>query len=301
MKKSLTLQGFDEFYGYVSGNIDYHSHYDGAGIYDWWHNLDTIWEEGYSTDLITRHSVDFINQHKDDPFFLYVAHESPHAPFQGRNDPAFRLPGKELSYHSPVGDQDAAYQEMVEVMDEGIGKIMKALEENKLLENTLIFFISDNGAVPLGNNGVLNGKKAKLLEGGHRVPAIAYWKNNINPGETSEIVVSMDLLPTILAVTRSQVPKGVEFDGIDISNVLLGRSNLKKRSIFWRFRSQKAVRKKQWKLLIMETDTALYNLDKDLGETKNLSDQHQSIVENLVIELVEWEREVGKEKDMKTL
>lgn len=293
--------GFDEFYGFVSGNIDYHSHYDNAGIYDWWHNLDFIQEEGYATDLITQHSVDFINQHKDQPFFLYVAHEAPHVPFQGRNDPAYRFPGKEFTYHGPVEDQKAAYKDMVEVMDEGIGKIMDALKENKLEENTLVIFISDNGAEAFGNNGGLNGQKGKLLEGGHRVPAIAYWKNNIKPGESSAILISMDLLPTILSISQGQLPGDVTFDGRDFSGVLLDKPELEERTLFWRYNNQKAVRAKQWKLLITASDTALYNLEQDLKETTDLSEQHPRIVENLTRQLEDWEREVGKDSEMKTL
>src|SRR5690606_818458 len=114
-------QGFDEFYGYLSGNVDYHSHYDNAGIFDWWHNQDSLREEGYVTDLITAHAVDFIRQHRDGPFFLYVPHEAPHVPFQGRNDTAYRYPGRKFTYYGPVEDQKATYHEMIEAMDEGVG------------------------------------------------------------------------------------------------------------------------------------------------------------------------------------
>ncbi|MEK6477252.1 sulfatase-like hydrolase/transferase [Catalinimonas sp. 4WD22] len=298
--------GFDEFYGYVSGNVDYHSHYDNAGIYDWWHNLDSIQEEGYVTDLITEHSVDFINQHKDEPFFLYVPHESPHVPFQGRNDPAYRFPGEEFTYYGPVEDQQRAYKEMVEVMDEGIGKIMAALKANGLEENTLVIFISDNGGEAFGNNGGLNGQKGNLYEGGHRVPAIAYWKNKIEPGESSVTLMTMDLLPTILSVSQTPIQQDVAFDGKDFSSVLFegeaaDQTALEDRTLFWRYRDQKAVRRDAWKLLITESDTALYNLTQDLEETTNLSEQQQDIVADLLDQLATWEREVGQENDMKTL
>ncbi len=171
--------GFDTFRGYVSGNIDYHSHYDNAGIYDWWHNLDSVQEEGYVTDLITRHSVDFIREHQDKPFFLYVAHEAPHVPFQGRNDPAYRFPDQEFTYYGPVEDRQRAYRKMVEVMDEGVGEIMRALRENQLEENTLVLFLSDNGALAAyGNNGKLNGKKGKLLEGKALPERPLFWRYN---------------------------------------------------------------------------------------------------------------------------
>jgi arylsulfatase A len=293
--------GFDEFYGYLSGNVDYHSHYDNAGIYDWWHNLDSIQEEGYVTDLITQHAVDFINQYKEEPFFLYIPHEAPHLPFQGRNDPAYRFPGKEFTYYGPVEDTQRAYKEMVEVMDEGIGKIMEALKKNKLEENTLVIFISDNGAEAFGHNGGLNGDKGGLLEGGHRVPALVYWKNKIDPGISSETLISMDLLPTILSLSQGEVASDIHFDGVDFSGTLLEGQPLDERTLFWRYGKQKAVRKNQWKLWITETDTALYNLEQDLKETTNLADSHTAIVEELTRQLNAWEKEVTQNVEMKTL
>ncbi|GAG50703.1 unnamed protein product, partial [marine sediment metagenome] len=190
-KYNSVHHGFDEFYGYVSGNIDYHSHYDNAGIYDWWHNLDTIYEEGYVTDLITKHSVEFIRKNKDRPFLLYIPHEAPHVPFQGRNDSAYRFPGKEFSYLGLVKNRVTTYKEMVEVMDEGIGKVMQTLRNLNLDEKTFVFFCSDNGA-RFGSNGNLKGDKGSLWEGGHRVPAIARYPGKIEAGTvTHSTVLSM--------------------------------------------------------------------------------------------------------------
>lgn len=292
--------GFDEFYGYLSGNIDYHSHYDNAGIYDWWHNLDSISEPGYVTDLITDHSVDFIDKNKDSPFFLYISHEAPHVPFQGRNDPAYRFPNREFSYYGPVEDRISTYREMVEIMDEGIGKVMEALRRNNLEENTLVFFLSDNGAEEFGDNGNLNGSKISLLEGGQRVPAIAYWKNKIDPGVSSETLISMDLAPTVLSLAGSEIPKKTQFDGIDFSNTLLKESPIGQRALFWRYLDQKAVRENQWKLLIDEKDTMLYNLRRDITESSDLADSRGDILEDLVGKLKIWERDVGEQDAMKT-
>lgn len=293
--------GFDTFYGYVSGNIDYHTHYDNAGIYDWWHNLDSLQEEGYVTDLITRHAVQFIHRHKAEPFFLYVPHEAPHVPFQGRDDPGYRYPGQEFSYYGPVEDRLRAYREMVEVMDEGIGSIMQALRENGLEENTLFFFLSDNGALArFGSNGGLNGQKTNLYEGGIRVPAIAYWKGKIRPGETSAVALSMDLLPTALSISGASVSEKYTLDGLDISPLLLQQQPLGERTVFWRYRGQKAVRRGSWKLLITESDTALYNLDRDIGETKNVSARQPEKVEALTDALRDWEAEMDA-VEMKTL
>lgn len=293
--------GFNEFVGFISGNIDYHSHYDNAGTYDWWHNLDSVREEGYSTDLITQHSVDFIRRHHDKPFFLYVAHEAPHVPFQGRDDPAYRFPGKEFTYHGPAENKEASYKEMIEVMDEGIGKIMLSLRENGLEENTLVFFVSDNGAEVFGNNGGLKGSKGDLWEGGHRVPAIAYWKARITPFESSETLMSMDLLPTLISVSHTPTPDGLSFDGIDFSSLLFAKSSLPERTLFWRYQKHKAVRSKQYKLLMTESDTALYDLDHDMQETTDLSRRNKPVMEDLLEQLDAWERNVGGNREIKTL
>lgn len=288
-----TNYGFDEFYGYLSGNVDYHSHYDGSGKHDWWHNMESLKEVGYSTDLISIHSVEFIEKNKDVPFFLYIPHEAPHVPFQGRNDEAYRFSDNVFSYYGPVEDKERAYKEMVEAMDDGIGLVMKKLRELNLEENTLVFFLSDNGAEKFGDNGGLNGEKISLLEGGHRVPAIAYWKNKIDSKVSKELLISMDLLPTILSITGTQDIEGATFDGVDFSKILFTDTRLGERTLFWRYRDQKAARYKQWKLLIKETDTLMYDLDEDLAESNNLYDRENPMFLNLIKQLENWEDDVG--------
>lgn len=283
--------GFDEFRGYVSGNIDFHSHYDGSAIYDWWHDRELVEEEGYVTDLITKHSVEFIEKHKDESFFLYVPHESPHAPFQGRNDPAFRFPDKEFVYYGPVSDTTATYKEMVEVMDEGIGEIIHKVRNEGLEKNTLIIFISDNGAEPFGHNGELKGDKASLHEGGHRVPAIFSWPGKIKPGVSDETTMSFDLMPTILSVCQAPIPNNL--DGIDLASHLLEREPLEERFLFWKYRKERAVRKNQYKLFVRESDTLLYNLSEDIGESENIFSPNNEIKIELVDALGEWESEMN--------
>lgn len=293
--------GFDEFYGYVSGNVDFHSHYDNAGIYDWWHNTDSLYEEGYVTDLITEHAVDFIEANRDQPFFLYVPHEAPHAPFQGRRDTAYRYPDREFSYYGPVEDKHAAYREMVEVMDEGIGKIVTKVREMGLEENTLIVFLSDNGAErDYGDNGPLRGHKTNLYEGGIRVPGIAYWKGKIGPAVSDATVMSFDWMPTFLSLASAKKPDDLALDGADLSGHLLAGDALPSRTLFWRYRSQKAVRLGDWKLLLTEQDTTLYNLRSDLSETTNLAAEQPDRVREMLSQLATWEAEVGPVAGQKT-
>jgi arylsulfatase A-like enzyme len=297
-----TEQGFDEFYGYVSGNIDFHSHYDNAGIYDWWHNRDSLVEEGYVTDLITQHSLDFIDRHQDQPFFLYIPHEAPHAPFQGRNDPGYRYPDVDFSYYGPVEDKHAAYREMVEVMDEGIGRIMSKLKELELDRNTLVVFISDNGAEKnYGHNGSLRGWKTNLFEGGIRVPGIAWWPEHIAQGVSDQPVMSFDWMPTFLALSGTPLPVELKLDGVDLSPLLLEGEPLDRRPLFWRYRGQKVIRDGQWKLLVDEkAGKMLFNLKDDPNETTDLADKQTELVMQLENKLNEWEQEMLSQREMIT-
>ena len=284
-------QGFDEFRGYVSGNVDFHSHFDQAGIQDWWKNLEKRPEEGYVTDLITKHGIDFIERHKDEPFCLYLPHEAPHYPYQGRGDPVERLGGGKVGKKTKREDIPRAYKEMVEVMDEGIGRIAETVKRLGLERKTFIFFCSDNGANKNGNNKPLNGFKGSLWEGGHRVPAVAYWPGRIKAGSTSdETVLGMDVFPTMASISGAKLPAGLDLDGVDLSGLLFKGKSLPDRTLFWRYRKETAVRKGPWKLLIQGNSTKLFNLDDDLGEKKDLADDKPDVVKMLQDELAVWER-----------
>ncbi|MEM6846084.1 MAG: sulfatase-like hydrolase/transferase [Bacteroidota bacterium] len=288
-------QGFDVFRGYVSGNIDYHSHYDNAGIYDWWNGLDSVSETGYVTDLISKHAKNFIQENQDNPFCLYIAHEAPHWPYQGRNDPPDRFPDTKFVSLGSRQDYAGAYQEMVEVMDESVGEVLATLDSFNLSENTLVFFCSDNGAVDsLGNNGALRGHKAQLWEGGHRVPAIAYWPGTIVPGTTDATVLSMDVLPTLLSLANEKLPPDFATTGVDFSSVITQRERLPERTTFWRYRQQWAVRQGDWKLLIRGDSTYLFNLRDDLIEQNNLANRYPEKLNNLLDTLSQWEAVVDQ-------
>ena len=287
-------QGFDEFIGYVSGNVDYHSHIDGAGFDDWWKNLQKVPEEGYCTDLITNHGVDFIERHKDEPFCLYLPHEAPHYPYQGREDPPERLSGGRKGKKAKGQEITRAYKEMVEVMDEGIGRIVETVRRLGLERKTFIFFCSDNGATKNGSNGVLAGYKGSLWEGGHRVPAVACWPGMIKAGTTTDqTVLGMDLFATMMSIAGAKPPADMKLDGVDLLPVLTENASLPERMLFWRYRKEKAVRKGPWKLLVQGNRSKLYNLVQDLGEKENLAIAKPEMVKALEDELAAWEQEVS--------
>ncbi len=289
--------GFDRFRGYVSGNVDYHSHVDNSGVADWWDNLDLIEEPGYVTDLVSSHAVDFIAANHSRPFFLYVAHEAPHFPYQGRHDPAERAvggkPNRDFQAFGARQDRQAAYKEMIEAMDEGVGRIVAKLRELDLERDTLVVFCSDNGAIAqVGSNGALRGEKGDLYEGGHRVPAAAAWPGRIRPGSVSgETVLSMDLLPTFLKLAGRDVG-AAPLDGIDISAALLEQAPLPERDLFWRYHGKAAVRRGRWKLVRAEAGCELFDLADDPGERCDLAPAHPDLVADLLRAFESWEREV---------
>ncbi len=300
-----TRQGFDEFIGYVSGNVDYHSHIDQTGVEDWWRNCKKTPESGYSTDLIGDHGVSFIERHKDRPFCLYLAHEAPHYPYQGRKDKADRSPGQPEPIRGSRKDIAGAYREMVEAMDEGVGRIVQTVKRLGLSRRTLLFVCSDNGAVRPGSNGPLAGWKGSLWEGGHRVPAIACWPGKIKPGGvTHETAMTMDLLPTLADAAGAAIPPGTKPDGVSLLPLLLRGERPPERTLFWRFGNQKAVRKGPWKLLVNPREPKrkrqergsvlrLHHLGNDLGERKDLSADQPARVEALQAELADWEKSVS--------
>ena len=294
-------QGFDEFIGYVSGNVDYVSHIDQVGIEDWWKQDKLVPENGYVTDLVTQHGLDFIKRYKNNPFCLYLAHESPHYPYQGPDDPPDRTVGNPQPTQGSRQDKRAAYKEMIESMDKGLGEIVKAVKEEGLLNDTFIFFCSDNGSTGPGSAGPLRGKKGTLWEGGTRVPAIAYWPGKIEAGSTtSERVVSMDLFPTFLSIAGYSKPVDLDFDGIDFSSVLFQKNKLPERDLYFRFQKYRAVMSGPWKYHYDGNEHYLFNLEKDLGEKENLAKLCPEKLQELMNNYHVWEKEVTQGVEFRT-
>jgi arylsulfatase A-like enzyme len=297
-----TRRGFDEFVGFVSGNIDYKSHIDQVGIEDWWRSDKLTPEDGYTTDLVTEHGVRFIEENKDKPFCLYLAHECPHYPYQGPNDEAYRTPGNAKPINGPREDKAQAYKEMMECMDAGIGRIVDTVAACGLEEDTLVFFFSDNGPSGPGSAGVLRGGKGNLWEGGHRVPAAACWTGTIPPGtETHTPCIGMDLFPTMLAMAGAQAPADLTLDGVDIMPVMTGQAPKLERDLFWRFKNKRAIRSGKWKLVLGEGDAEtreLFDLENDLPESNNVIAEHQDLARELEEEIAAWEMEVSAEEKL---
>lgn len=222
-------QGFGFFVGHYNGNIDYFTH-QREGELDWHRGFDANHDEGYSTDLIARESVSFIDRHAaDGPFFLYVPFNAPHTPLQ--------VPEKWLAPFVRVEDQRRRiYMAMVSAMDAAIGQILDALQRNGVAEDTLVWFASDNGGQALADNAPLRAGKGTVYEGGIRVAAALRWPSGL-PGDgrkVSGLVSYLDVLPTLRRVAGlgDAGGPGEALDGNDMFDVIAGNRPPSVRSLF---------------------------------------------------------------------
>ena len=300
-----TRHGFDEFCGLLTGDGDHHSHISRSGGKDWWHDERIEMESGYSVDLITEHSIDFITRHRHRPFFLYVAHLAIHFPWQGPDETGHRIEGQSywnLSKLGPhaEGQVGPVVRQMVEAVDSSVGRIIATLKQLGLNDNTFVFFASDNGGYlnyadrftgEISSNAPLRGQKGDVLEGGHRVPAIAWWPGRIEAGRvTHETTATMDLLPTYAELAGVAIPEGV--DGTTLVPLLTTDAAMPQRDLFWRKDELWAVRRGPWKLLGDGQNVQLFNLDDDIGESRDVSTKHPELVQDLLASLRAWERDV---------
>ncbi len=307
--------GFDEFRGLSCGCGDYFTRLDRNGHADWWHNEQPATERGYTTSLITGHAVRFIQLHRDEPFFLYVAHLAIHFPWQTPDDGQLevRRPGESFTSSDPgprskLGPHPpekvgAVVSRMIEELDASVGRIVAALRASNLEGRTLVFFTSDNGGYlryarhyrEISSNGSLRGQKQDVYEGGHRVPAIAWWPGHIEPGAVTDATsLTMDLFPTFLALAGLEPPPADSpnrLDGTSLAPLLLRGDALPARTLFWRIRDRKAARRGPWKLVMASGRAAeLYNLEADIGETRNLAADHPERVVELRSAVADWEQ-----------
>lgn len=244
--------------------------------------------------MITENAVEFIENNTNEPFFLYVAHEAVHLPFQTPDDtPVNRkpIPKDERWSRERIRPK---YKVMLEEMDKGIGQIVGTLHKTGIAERTLVFFFSDNGAIGAGSNKPFRGAKFSHYEGGHRVPAIAWWPGNISPGTKSdELIVAMDLLPTFAEIAGTEIPADRPLDGVSITNVLFAGKQLPKRQVFFGYEPKlgTAMRDGEWKMIVKEDQVRLFHLGDDLGEQDNLVEKYPNRVASMLSAIARWKEE----------
>jgi arylsulfatase A-like enzyme len=285
--------GFDEFVGYLNGAADYHNHKD------WYNGLERRNIKGYTTHLITDHAVRFIEENKSRPFFLYVAHEAVHLPFQTPADTMENRSQKKLT-RKEMWDPNRIrpkYKIMLEEMDKGIGQILDTVEHAGIAENTFIFFFSDNGAIGSGgSNKPFRGGKFSHYEGGHRVPAIAWWPGKIAAGTTTDATtMAMDLFPTIMDFASIAVPRDRKLDGTSMADLILNQTDFPDRQLFWGYEPKlgTAMRDKNWKMIVSAKKYELYNLDNDIKESTNLVEEYPERALRMKETVLNWSKSVS--------
>ena len=278
-------RGFDEFYGFLTGGHRYFPE-------DWTlsdisqvktqqdayrtkllHNDTRVDEKEYLTDALSREAVKFIENNSDEPFFMYLAYNAPHAPFQATQKYLDRFPNME-------DGKRKTYCAMVSAVDDGVGRVLKALEDQKIDDNTLVVFLSDNGGKKgkMTDQGPLRGYKGSIYEGGFRVPFAMRWPTQIKAGTVyNEPIIAMDIA-AIAAEFANATPKN-KLDGVNLIPYLNGeKSGAPHESIAWRKFDQKryAVRKGDLKMIVeynpkkQKETTSYYNVKEDISEKEKL-------------------------------
>ena len=291
--------GFDEFEGFVSGNIDYQSHYDRMGTKDWWQGNSKVERSGYLTHRLTKLSVDFIAQNHEQPFCLFLSHGAVHSPIQAPDSPAIRGPDRQRDAQPSDRPRDETVKRMMQALDESVGEVLDALQQHGVAEKTLVFFLSDNGGAGHMRCDPLRGKKGSLWEGGHRVPALAWWPGTVKPGQKSDqLCSSLDLMPTMLKLAGASLPSGHRLDGQSLDELLINQKSLGERQLFWNGR---AMRDGDWKLFVPagnrqnRPQPKLFNLATDLAEANDIAQQHPERVERMRQALEDWKLDVQRD------
>ena len=297
---SPTAQGFDYFFGFKGGFTDYYEHTYGDGEPDLFENERPVQVPGYMTDLITERSVRFIEQHAERPFFIDVAYNAAHWPYQTPDKPSrARDNARHLGPFDDSTSTRADYVAMLERADQGVGRILRVLDSLGLRQNTIVIFTNDNGGEWLSRNTPLFQNKGTVWEGGIRVPAIIRWPGRIPAGRVSgQVGITMDLTASILAATGTPVPAEARLEGINLLPVVEGRMPEIERTLFWRVigaSPQQAVRSGDWKLLFDGRRPMLFNVRTDLGERNNMIAQRLDIARRLQLLLAAWQRDVDDE------
>ena len=296
--QSPEAHGFDYFFGFKAGFVDYYQHTSGTGDPDLWENGGLIEEEGYLTDMITQRAVRYINAHADEPFFLSIQYNAAHWPYQPPDMPSTAVRNAaHLQPHEADTSTREDYIAMLERADQGIGEILDALDALGLAEDTLVIFTNDNGGEWLSRNAPLFNRKWSVWEGGIRVPAIMRWPGVIPAGQVSgQVGITMDFSATILALSGTELPLNYQPEGIDLLPIVSGRSPVVERTLFWRSNLGVAVRSGEMKLVMTGPGSSfLYNVSEDPGERNDLTNGGQSIVRRLRALLDAWVADVNAE------
>ena len=296
-------RGFDEFFGFLGGAHTYFNKETASVL----RGTEKHSEPSYLTDAFGREAVSFIDRHQAKPFFLYLAFNAVHTPMEADED--------RLDKFAAINENPRkTYAAMLSAMDDAVGHVLKKLRESQLEENTLIFFMSDNGGPTMRGttiNGSINtplrGSKRTTLKGGVRVPFAIQWKGHIAPGTVfNRPVIQLDIQPTALAAAGIEISPDWKFDGVNLLPFIAGQTTgSPHETLYWRLGQQNAIRHGDWKLVQYDLNVEssptrevspkrLYQLSKDIGESHDLAADYPEKVKELDSLWQSWNSQLAK-------
>jgi arylsulfatase A-like enzyme len=306
--------GFDEFWGFRGAAVDYYTHNVAtvaavqlpAPVHDLYSNEAPTTSTAYLTDELTTRAEAFIHRHAGVPFFLEVAYNATHWPFQRPDLPE----GKRGWDHYRESGTRADYVAMLERADQGIGRILAALDKLNLAQNTLVIFTSDNGGEWLSRNAPLFHRKSTLWEGGIRVPLLLRWPASLKAGTvSSQVGITMDLTASILAAAGVRPEANYRPEGIDLIGQLQKGTTVE-RTLFWRLPPpatgtppflQRALRRAHWKYIDDNGQYVLFDLRNDPGERHDVAQQHADLIREFRSLVAKWEADVDAEAKQRAI
>ena len=288
-----TGQGFDEFYGFTAGHWN---NYFNTSLTD---NGKEVRPEGYIIDVLTDKAIQFMeknsSQKNQKPFLCYVPYNTPHSPFQ--------VPDKYFDKYKKMGltDKNASVHGMVENIDNNVNRLLQTLEQQKILENTIVISLTDNGPNGKRFNGGMRGTKGSVHEGGVRVPCFMSWKNHLPENQIiKQNAAHIDLLPTLAELCKIEIPKNHHFDGKSLVPLLTNKNTeWEKRNIYTihtegelRIRPA-AVRTNNYRMVVdRDGNPHLFDMKNDASEKNDLVTQMPKVVDSLKNDLENWFKDV---------
>ncbi len=281
--------GWDTFFGNLGGAIDYYSKVSGRGEVDLYAGEVPAQSLDYYTDTVAAHAAAYISAHRERPWLLNLNFTAPHWPWEAPGDQDV---SKDLTARVKAGERGAlqhadggslgTYRRMVEAMDAGVGRVLKALTDSGQRDNTLVVFSSDNGGERWSYQWPLSGSKGRLNEGGIRVPTIARWPAALHGRQVSDVpVITQDWTATILDAAGVQPADSHPLDGHSLLPYLLDGAQAPDNVLFWRTSRAGALRSGRWKYLRADDAETLHDVPADPREQANLAEHHPGILDQL--------------------
>src|ERR1051326_2660284 len=285
--------GYDHFWGFHNGALDYFTHKSGVGPNspsDLWDGDAPVEQTGYFTNLLGDRAVKTVTDYAaaKQPFLLSLHFNAPHWPWEGPGDEAESQRLRALIDYD--GGSLKTYARMVGELDLQVGRVLKALDDTAIAQNTIVVFTSDNGGERFSDTWPFTGRKTELLEGGLRIPTLISWPARIPAGLTSEqVAITMDFMPTLLTAAGTAPDPAYPPDGMNLLPALTGAAPVE-RTLFWRYKTlrQRAARIGDYKYLKIIDNTFLFNVVEDPLERANLKDRRRDVYDRLVADWEAW-------------